>query len=41
MTEQAASKVLNATDIAKPIQDKGRPTPKPCAPAGTACTPGR
>ena len=41
MTEQAASKVLNATDIAKPIQDKVRPTPKPCAPAGIASTPAR
>jgi chemotaxis protein CheZ len=29
MTEQAASKVLNATDIAKPIQDKLQPAPSP------------
>ena len=39
MTEQAASKVLNATDIAKPIQDRSKPAPRACAPAGTASTP--
>jgi chemotaxis protein CheZ len=39
MTEQAASKVLNATDIAKPIQDKLQAAPRACAPAGTASTP--
>jgi chemotaxis protein CheZ len=40
MTEQAASKVLNATDIAKPIQDRIETDAGACAlPAGTASTP--
>jgi chemotaxis protein CheZ len=34
MTEQAASKVLNATDIAKPIQDKLQSGAEPARPLG-------
>jgi chemotaxis protein CheZ len=38
MTEQAASRVLNATDIAKPIQDGCRRRRRRCPAAGTGCS---